>query len=490
MSDVRSAAAWLGVAVLFLFFVVWFWERGPGLDRDDYALYLLHAQSIAEGRPYTDTGFIGTPLDIAPPAQPPGLPLVLAGTFLLAGGFSATAVKIAMALLAGLAVFVPGLYVGRLRGALFGVAVSAFLTIAWATSSIHPESDLGFVALVWSVLSLLDVPDRGPTWRSLVLVLALGTLAMAFRMVGVALIPTVAWFALANHKRFGVLPALPLAVWGVGGVLVLAMAGWSVIAAQLPSDLLHMGSRAVSRLPYYGRAAVPAHLYPFSPDLANDAYHIASLGLTAIGLASWTKTSWRTAAWGFAVSYGSLLLVATAASDRYLMPLYPVLVFGFLHGLEIVVAFVSSRLRAGPERMASRAVAGTAALVVTLSAVQLLGEPRRGGHLAELPDTRSMFDALASFGDDDSSRTRVAFIQPRVLTWSTGIEAMVIPPARPDAIVAELERTGITHVVLDNLGLARGRTARMQDIIDENGCRFELAYSNESYRVFRVTDDC
>lgn len=47
---------------------------------DDFALFLLHARNIAEGRPYGDTGFIYNPLasSYSPQNYPPGFPLLLA----------------------------------------------------------------------------------------------------------------------------------------------------------------------------------------------------------------------------------------------------------------------------------------------------------------------------------------------------------------------------------------------------------------------------
>ena len=47
---------------------------------DDWAQYLMHAQALAEGRSYMDTGYIYTPFNhwLGPAAAPPGLPLLLA----------------------------------------------------------------------------------------------------------------------------------------------------------------------------------------------------------------------------------------------------------------------------------------------------------------------------------------------------------------------------------------------------------------------------
>ncbi|MBK8343170.1 MAG: hypothetical protein IPL12_07480 [Bacteroidetes bacterium] len=47
---------------------------------DDFAMYLMHAENIATGKPYAETGFIYNDLapTYAPQSYPPGFPLLLA----------------------------------------------------------------------------------------------------------------------------------------------------------------------------------------------------------------------------------------------------------------------------------------------------------------------------------------------------------------------------------------------------------------------------
>ncbi|MET0399847.1 MAG: hypothetical protein ABW277_23870, partial [Longimicrobiaceae bacterium] len=62
--------------------------NGPGPTYgDDWALYLLHARSLVEGRPYADTGFLVNPLNpwFSPQRYPPGFPLLLAPVYAAAG---------------------------------------------------------------------------------------------------------------------------------------------------------------------------------------------------------------------------------------------------------------------------------------------------------------------------------------------------------------------------------------------------------------------
>ena len=51
------------------------WSDPPSAVEGDYAHYLLHAKALAEGRSYSDIGYIYTPLNlVGPRLQPPGWP--------------------------------------------------------------------------------------------------------------------------------------------------------------------------------------------------------------------------------------------------------------------------------------------------------------------------------------------------------------------------------------------------------------------------------
>jgi len=81
LAAVLSAALVAGVAV----FLVSTLRKGHNWD-GDYALYIMHAENIVAGRPYGATGYIFNPQNwIHPAAYPPGLPLLLAPVYRLAG---------------------------------------------------------------------------------------------------------------------------------------------------------------------------------------------------------------------------------------------------------------------------------------------------------------------------------------------------------------------------------------------------------------------
>ncbi|MEQ1857734.1 MAG: hypothetical protein ABL963_14870 [Longimicrobiales bacterium] len=485
----NAVLPWALASLPFLLMVAWFWNRGPGLNADDWGLSLLHAQALVEGRPYWDTGYLPSGLDLAPARQPPGLPVLVALTMALAGEFNLTAVKVAMVLAAFPFFLLAGLTFGRSHGTPTGVAVMLMLTVGLAAAppaaATHVQSDLGFATLVWMVLALLDRPGA-ISWPRVAAVFCLSTFAVSYRYLGVALAPTIALYALAHRARGGFRLAAVPAVWGLAGVVATFIVGWSTVRQQVAFDVGDLMMQVQQLIPYYGRAAVVALLYPLPWDRANDLYHLLALGLTAVGLVLWTRAGgWRSAAWLFTAAYCFTLLIVYNRAGRYLIPVLPVVLFGFVHG----TAWVLGRVRAwSAERATSAAVGAVGAIAVAALVLLVTTEPRQGGNLSEQPGAQEFFAFLTS--EHAVSPARVAFVKPRVLTWSTRVPAMIVPINAPDEFMGELDRQGITHVALDRVGIEDWRTESAWRMIDTYGCRFESAFDNGSFVVYRVLPPC
>src|ERR687898_1931314 len=74
----RSAAAMSCAALIGMFYLV---PIRDGHDwGDDFSMYINHAQNIARGEPYAETGYIYNPNNpaVGPRTYPPGFPLLLA----------------------------------------------------------------------------------------------------------------------------------------------------------------------------------------------------------------------------------------------------------------------------------------------------------------------------------------------------------------------------------------------------------------------------
>jgi hypothetical protein len=71
---------WAAALLPFLFLALWRLPDGPGIDADDYGQYLRHAQALAEGRSYSDIGYIWSRLRRVLARMDPDVPIAKART--------------------------------------------------------------------------------------------------------------------------------------------------------------------------------------------------------------------------------------------------------------------------------------------------------------------------------------------------------------------------------------------------------------------------
>jgi len=191
--DVWALASCLALAALYLaLFRPGYSVMGGG----DFALYLSHAQAIAEGRAYAATGFVYNPANaiMSPAAYPPGVALLLAPV-IAAFGLDFTVIKLVM-----LACLLAALWLlHRLALPSLGPRWSAVLVLA---AGLSPAilmrrdaigSDMAFAA--WCYLALLGARGRP-------ILLAIGVaMALLTRSIGVVLAAAIALDLLLHPAR-------------------------------------------------------------------------------------------------------------------------------------------------------------------------------------------------------------------------------------------------------------------------------------------------
>ena len=225
---------------------------------------------------------------------------------------------------------------------------------------------------------------------------------------------------------------------------------------------------------------------PFFWKLANDGFHIVSLSIAGAGLITWTRRNWHSAACLFAVFYVAALGSTWAQTDRYLIPLYPLLLFGLFAGLRAAIG----RIRSGWSSVAlSSATLGIAGIIALLGTIEILRQPRPVD-LSRDSDTLELVSYVRQIGVLETE-VRVLAPRPRTLAWETGI-----PTAEPfseaglDETLVELERLRITHVVLAAPHTGVGEREAVTRLLEEFPCRFDLAFGNGSYTVYRLAPEC
>jgi hypothetical protein len=454
------------------------WDNLPSIAMTDYAQYLMQAESFLRGEGIMSSRYIYTPLNpsFGPAAYPPGFPATLVPVMAIFGQ-SPAALKALMIVSLALFVVLVALYFERRTGLAMALVIALFTGLA--LESLHATqvvlSDVGFCAIIWATILLVDEDDW--TWTRVVIVTVLGFAAMSYRAAGVVLIPALLLHAFINRRRLGMRPAIPAVVWGVvlaGAATVLTMTGAGA-AVRVPGILA-----ILDRVWTYRWSLLQSHLYPVPWDVFNDVYHAATLLLMVVGLVMWMlRDRLRSFLAVFSLGYFGMLLVAWVASDRYLWPLYPVAVFGLLHGALVVLRGARA---AWSEARRERVVVVTAAAVAMLAMVTSLRAPPPRS-LLDQPEVVELFDRVRELKKTGSPR--IAFSNARVLAWETGVHAMPLIDVNASRGVAEFSRLGITHVIVGDGGLGSWDNKVLGETVKQMSRHFTLEFENQGFALYR-----
>ena len=373
-----------------------------------------------------------------------------------------------------------GLYFTRFADRKLGIGVA--LLCALSPGMVHAASqiltDLPFAALLWVLIYLIDRPGRFDAGK-IIGVTLIGAYAVSLRSTGVALGPALLLFALLHYREHGLKPLVPLAVWG-GGLAILALftnVGSAAVVSVHPQAMyewIFIEKLPLHNISQYAQHMVASHIYPFPWDIANDVFHVLTVGLMVVGLAPWLRNNYKRFAVIFAACYVLMLIILPLTQLRYLWPLFPFFVFGMLNGVRILL----ERLRRAPRLAASGALA-FAVLLVPPATMDVLNGPELID-VTDVPEARELFDYLEERAQTEE--LRVTFFKPRTLGWLTGIPTMGPPRGEPHCILGELGRQEITHVITGNLRAGGGSFLRAA--MEFSPERFKEEYRNRMFTVY------
>ena len=485
----RNSLAWFTIAALpFLALVVWHWSLGPLAAFGDWSQYMLHGDALYRGRSYTDIGYIFTNLNpfIGPQAQPPGLPATVALLMAVTGGtHEPTIYKLLMVAFALAFLGFAFVYFSRRGGPVVAAAtvmiLGLWLETGFVTNAVQP--DVGFCAFVWAILC---IADRAGPWRAghIVAVTVLGLAALAYRVAALPLVPAVAVYALLQRRSIGWRPLIPVVVWcACGLVAAIALPGalsFARLIALDPARLIQNISEAARVYPF---AALDLYLYPFPWNRTNDVYHLALAVPAVIGAVDWFRREYTRLLTAFAVFYIGMLAVLPMQDGRYLMPLAPLLLYATANGAAITVSWIAARL--GREGLAARGARITLATAVAICALALVTQSRQPppAVLMDVPGVRSIFSFLRS--ENAESPVRAVFVNPRVLTWETGVPAMGFFLASADSTLAEFRAKRITHVVVGDVDTDPIRASSIAGAVTARPEAFRSVMAEGVFTVFR-----
>jgi hypothetical protein len=259
------------------------------------------------------------------------------------------------------------------------------------------------------------------------------------------------------------------------------------IQAQFPTDTLMAPAdilrRMLENLRKARYALAEAQLYLFPVNRANDVYHVLGWVATFVGAIGFLRREMRTYLMAFCIAYGGMLLLAPVAEPRYWWPLFPLLIAMALQGIVVIVGSIRPVQRFATPRNAF----AVAACVTLLGVVHVVRTPRPPTLLGAA-DVQSLFSVLRERGQTE--RMRVYVMNPRVLTWETGVPAMPhIRDVAADDLLQELRRHRISHVVAGDLGVTGTGNRSLMRTIDKYPTMFREEYRNSGFTLLRLLPD-
>lgn len=477
-------AAWIAVFVPFVILALLRMPEGPRADADDYAQYLLHAQALADGRPYTDIGFIPSRLAPfgGPSARPPGLPLILAPVVAAGGTRSPMIPLLSIGLSLAFLVFAVRTFRDREpRELTMVVGLLSGIQPEMLHFAPQPLSDLPFAALVWAVIMLCDTEDSWSA-RTLILLSLAGAAAISVRLAGVALIPALAAYGLLHARRLGFRSLVPLLAWSATFWLITNfLPTTDAPGADVGSAWRSVFSMVPGIFRSYSTGVREALLYPFDSNVPDTVYHLIMAVLLCIGAASSIRAYWRSFVFLFTGVYVPMLFVIPVRDGRYLYPLIPVVILLVARGALVSLRWMRPSM---PDDRRVRMVA-IGAFAIAVLATWTAWQPVRPSGLASRPDSRALFAAMRPLA---ATGARVNSFKAHVITLETGVPAMSLLRGPPAAIIGELCAKRITHVIVGDFGIFPNETEQLRQTIATYPDRFREEYRNDSFSLWRFDE--
>ena len=443
---------------------------------DDYALYVHHAQNIAEGRSYADTGHVYNRdvIDYSPSAYPPLFPLFLAPIY-RAYGLNLHAMKIeevGFLLLTLLAVAAYWKHDLRWPYLVALIGILGFNPYFWELKDSVISDFLFLLFFYLTALVAARAPRQGPRWplwaagSGVLLYCCVGT-----RIVGLTLVAGLVLYEVVKHRKLTRFAATAVLVCFLLFLVQLRIFG---SGEQSYTDQLHTTLRNIW---VNGKELIRAFITLWGRPWGRTASLVlfaVTTGLAVVGAFKYKEKGLTTVA-AFLCFYLPVVLIPGPQGLRYLLPLIPFYVFLMLMGLQQFATY---------EKQAwARAVVLLPLLLVALS----YGEYFRHAHygLIRQSDGRPSFNELCVFLKANTKPSDVIiFRRCRALSLFTSRPAALYDYAHPEKLPTDFARFGASYVVASPI-FEEDREFLIP-FIDKNRSHFDEVYENSDFKVYRV----
>lgn len=468
----KAAAAALLLAALTTFHLATI-RPGQYWD-DDFALYILHAKNLAEGRAYSNTGYIYNPSYpwLGPESYPPGFPALLAPVYRVFG-LALHPMKVLVVLLLGAALAAVFLYlVGELPFS-WALAATAIVGLNPFLSEFKDAvvSEIPFVFFAWTSLLLvrrstlrMESDARAPIAPWLVVGLFL-FFSTATRSLGIVLLPSLVVYHLLRFRRITRASLVAVSV----GFALYELQDLLIRPSLTYSDQLRgRGLWLFRNMAYYTSSLAEFWASGSLPAL-HRVLTVGLLALAALGFASRCRRPSMLEM--FTPLYiGAILVWPASGGTRYLLPVFPAWILYAAVGVLCVREWRPS---------VGRAVAAVLALAIGSTYAVKYGRtdfgPLREG--VETPGAADLFRFLREQTAPDSV---LIVRRPRALALYTGRRASVYHQADDESLLAYFRKVHATHAVVGPFDT----NSQLPDLIQRHPDQFASLYESAEYRVF------
>jgi len=456
---------------------------------DDFAMYVLHARNLVEGRAYGDTGYVYNPHDpvVGPPTYPPVTAALLAPVY-TARGLDFWAMKCVMVGCFTVFLGCVAWLFGRQLPGWQTLGLIAVLGLNWffVHSSNTINSDQPFLVFLYLSFCLLERQQAATsTAGRLGWSVALGLcmyLAFGARTLGVLLVPSLLIAEGCSARRIRRETLLALGVFAcLAGVQTLWLHSDRAYLEQLRPQGAALAAHALSYAQRW--AAFFSNGYWKAPAAV---LFLLVTALSGLGFVQRLRQRVRALDVFCLLYLAAILAWPSYQGERYLYPLLPLWLFYSLHGLRH--PWLAARPRLGRTLVAGvvLVVAGSYVARWTDLGLEAIDEG------VTSPNASALFEELRRQTAPDEV---LVCIKPRALALLTGRPASVYHcPADDAELWGYLRQIGARYLVTVERDEALGRmadarrSAYLRGFVQRNAGLLEEAYRNADFRVFRILE--
>ena len=468
----------IALAAITLFYAVTL--RQGTFWADDYALYVHHAENIAKGRAYADTGYIYNPAvaDYSPRAYPPVFPLLLTPVY-RGFGLSFYAMKFEIVGFFVLTLLVVAAYWERALDWPYMLAllcILGFSPIFWAFKD-SVVADIPFLFFFYLAAWVGQIaPREGSSWWKWALVSgSLLYLCTGTRTVGLAVVAGLLLYEVIHYKKLTRFFVLSLTVCTMLLVTQRLVFG---AGEQSYADQLHPTLASVL-------ANIRVYPHDFTALWTRSLGQIFSLALFALttvlacyGFVGHSRKSGLTLIEAFLLPYlGIVILWPSKQGIRFLLPLIPFYAYLLVLGLQELPSYTALKwMKMAP------------AILLLMIGVSYIAAFRRASYgTIRQTNGSPAFKQLCRFIQDHTNKNDIfVFRRCRALSLFTSRPAALYDLKHQDQLATYFTNIHANYIVASPI-FEEDREVLFPFIRSHSRLLNEV-YRNDDFQVYQILD--